>query len=187
MSDATDMFRAAAPPGLTIRPALPDDIDRLAPFAARVFHDTFAADSDPADMERYLAAAFAPTQLAAEIADPACVFRLAHVDAALVGYLKLRRAAVPACVVGQAPLELSRLYVTREWQGRGIAAALMHAALDYARERGYRTMWLGVWDRNPRARAFYSKWRFREVGEHAFQFGNELQSDLVYARAVDAG
>ena len=49
---------------------------------------------------------------------------------------------------------------------------------------GPRTLWLGVWERNPRAIAFYTKCGFVDVGEHAFVFGTDEQTDRVMARSV---
>ena len=90
----------------------------------------------------------------------------------------------PEPVRGPAPLELKRLYVVRAWHGRGVAHALMEAAIAAARARGAQTLWLGVWEHNPRAFAFYSKYGFTRVGEHVFQLGSDSQTDWVLERAI---
>ena len=90
----------------------------------------------------------------------------------------------PAAVQGPAPLELKRLYVARAWHGQGVAQALMDAVLDAARASGARTLWLGVWERNPRAAAFYAKYGFTRVGEHTFVLGADAQTDWLLARPV---
>jgi ribosomal protein S18 acetylase RimI-like enzyme len=82
------------------------------------------------------------------------------------------------------PVELVRLYVLREWLGRGVGEALMRACVDEARRAGHATIWLGVWERNGRAQAFYRKWNFRAVGEHVFQLGYDPQKDILMQRAV---
>ena len=84
------------------------------------------------------------------------------------------------------PLELKRLYVARAWHGQGVAQALMEAALDAARARGAATLWLGVWERNPRAAAFYRKYGFERVGEHTFMLGADAQTDWLLVRPVAA-
>ena len=81
-------------------------------------------------------------------------------------------------------MELKRLYVVRAWQGQGVAQALMDAALDAARARDAQTLWLGVWERNPRAVAFYRKYGFTRVGEHAFVLGGDRQTDWLLARPL---
>jgi ribosomal protein S18 acetylase RimI-like enzyme len=90
----------------------------------------------------------------------------------------------PAAVGGPAPLELKRLYVARAWHGRGVAQALMNAALDAARARSAGTLWLGVWERNPRAVRFYEKYGFARVGEHTFVLGADAQTDWILARPL---
>ena len=81
-------------------------------------------------------------------------------------------------------MELKRLYVTRSWHGKGVAQALMDAALDAARARGAKTLWLGVWERNERAVAFYGKYGFARVGEHTFVLGSDAQTDWLLARPL---
>ncbi len=46
-------------------------------------------------------------------------------------------------------------------------------------EQGAKTLWLGVWERNDRAHAFYEKCGFADVGEHIFLFGTDPQTDRV--------
>jgi ribosomal protein S18 acetylase RimI-like enzyme len=70
--------------------------------------------------------------------------------------------------------------------GSGIGAALMRAVLDAARRNGRKTLWLGVWERNARAIAFYERWGFEVVGEHVFRLGSDEQTDLIMERAVNA-
>ncbi len=84
----------------------------------------------------------------------------------------------------QQTAELWRFYVTREWHGRGIAQALMASVVTEAAGRGGQTLWLGVWERNSRARAFYGKCGFADVGEHVFLFGTDPQTDRVMARPL---
>lgn len=166
------------------------DAERLSRLAATTFRDTFGAQNAPGDMERYLSGAFTPERQAAEIEDANSTIliaehRVAPDEADLVGYAHLVSESVPDAVRGPAPLELKRLYVARAWHGRGVAQSLMNAVLDAARARGARTLWLGVWERNPRAVAFYEKYGFTRVGEHTFVLGSDVQTDWVLARSLD--
>ncbi|MCU0619668.1 MAG: GNAT family N-acetyltransferase [Gemmatimonadaceae bacterium] len=176
---------------ITVRPATVADAAPLSRLAATTFRETFEAHNTPADMARYLAEAFTPARQASEIADPAAVVLLAEaVDvvggaSTLVGYAHLLAGEVPVAVRGPAPVELKRLYVARDWHGRGVASALMEATIGAARSRGGRTLWLGVWEHNPRAVAFYAKHAFVRVGEHAFVLGDDVQTDWLLARPLD--
>lgn len=178
-----------------VRPATLADAARLSELGAATFRATFASGNTPEDMQRYLAEAFTPVRQAAEIADPASVVLLAEYRemsggaeaAALVGYAHLVAGPAPAAVRGPAPMELKRLYVAHDWHGRDVAQALMTAALDAACARGARTLWLGVWERNPRAVAFYAKYGFARVGEHTFVLGTDAQTDWLLARPLGTG
>jgi ribosomal protein S18 acetylase RimI-like enzyme len=171
-------------PSLNIRRASTEDAKLLAELGARTFSETFAEDNSPEDMAAYAAASFSLERLTAELTDPLSVFFIAEVDAAAAGYAKIHPGEVAEGVEGQKPVELVRLYVARAWLGRGVGPALMRRCIDEAREMGFRTIWLGVWERNDRAQAFYRKWDFYEVGEHIFQLGSDPQRDVVMERAV---
>ncbi len=181
---------------VTVRPATIADAERLSAFARRVFDETFGADNTPADMAAYLDSAFTPALQAAELRDPDAAILLAEaeVDAegngrpAIAGYAHLvLRGEAPACVGGPAPAELRRFYVDRALHGRGAAGLLMDAAVATAAAHGARTLWLGVWERNARAIAFYAKRGFADVGAQRFVLGADVQTDRVLARAIAHG
>lgn len=174
----------------TIRPATTADAERLSQLGAMTFRETFERDNTPDDMARYLAGSFSPQKQMAEITDPASVVLLAQHETPtgeveLIGYAHLVSGPAPAAVGGAAPIEIKRLYVARAWHGRGIAQLLMDAALESARSRGARTVWLGVWERNARAAAFYGKYGFERVGEQTFLLGRDVQTDWLLTRSLD--
>jgi diamine N-acetyltransferase len=169
---------------ITVRRGISSDAGSLAELAARTFRDTFAAHNDPQDMALHVAQAYGPVQQGRELADPNIMTLLADVGGQAVGYAQLRRGPAPACVAGEAPIELWRLYVDREWHGHGIAQELMrHVDLE-ARRGAARTLWLGVWERNQRAKAFYRKWSFVDVGSHVFMVGSDAQTDRILVRSL---
>jgi diamine N-acetyltransferase len=189
-------------PGLTIRRGTLANAVLLSELGARTFSDTFAADNTAEDLAEYIATSFNVAQQTAELEDPASTFLIAEIDGRAAGYAKLhagapekelesansveRTHAVGSTHAAEAanPIELVRLYVAREWLGRGLGEQLMRACLDEARHAGHDTIWLGVWERNARAQAFYRKWNFREFGEHMFQLGSDLQRDLLMERTL---
>jgi diamine N-acetyltransferase len=168
----------------TIRPAGSADARLLSELGTRTFSETFAGDNTAEDMASYLASSFIPSQLAAELADSNSIFLIAEIDRVAVGYAKLYVGDPVAGINPENPIELVRLYVCQEWLGRGVGNALMLACLNEARQKGFQTLWLGVWEHNARARAFYRKWDFREVGDHIFQLGSDQQRDIVLERSV---
>lgn len=170
--------------GVTIRRGTLDDAALLSELGARTFSDTFAVDNTPEDLAAYLAANFNVAQQTAELEDPGSTFLIAEVDGRAAGYAKLHDGEADQSVAGANPVELVRLYVSREWLGRGIGEQLMRACINAAQQAGHEILWLGVWEHNARAQAFYRKWNFRTVGEHMFQLGSDVQRDLVMERAL---
>jgi diamine N-acetyltransferase len=169
---------------VTIRNATNADAPLLAEIGAKTFYETFAADNTPEDMAAYLAESFSVDKLAAELADPAGCFLIAEAGGIVAGYAKLQNGQPPNCVTGSPAIELLRLYVLQDWLGRGIGAALMRACLEEAARKACETIWLGVWEHNARAQAFYRKWGFEQVGSHVFKLGDDLQTDLLMQRRV---
>lgn len=167
-----------------IRRGTVDDARLLAELGAQTFYDTFAADNTPEDMSAYLASSFSPDKQAAELVEPGVTFFIAEFNGAAAGYAQLRPGQTPPCVTQARSIELVRMYVTRDCFGRGVGEALMQSCIDAARQEGYESMWLGVWEHNGRAQAFYRKWNFRVVGKHIFQLGSDPQTDLLMERAL---
>jgi ribosomal protein S18 acetylase RimI-like enzyme len=170
---------------VAIRRATSADAVVLSEFGARTFFEAFAIDNSPEDMRLHLHSAWRPELQRAEIADPSLDTLLAcDAGGALAGFAQLRANHAPAGVVTRGAIELKRFYVDKPWQGRGLARRLMDAVEVRARERGARELWLGVWERNPRAQAFYRKCGFRQVGTQVFVVGTDPQTDHVMLREL---
>lgn len=169
-------------PAITIRQATASDAALLARMGSETFSDAFGATNTPENLAAYLAFSFSPSRQAAELADPAVTFFIAELDDTPVGYAQLRAGQPPAAISGSRPIELVRIYAARPWIGHGVGAALMQSCIEQSRTLGYDVMWLGVWEHNPRARAFYRRWGFADVGTHIFQLGDDPQIDLLMER-----
>jgi GNAT superfamily N-acetyltransferase len=167
---------------IKIRRANVTDAALLADLGWRTFDETFAEFNKAEDMAAYRAEAFGMEEQAAELADERARFFIAEVEGEAAGYAKLFFGDAPSCVKGERPCELARLYVEKKFLGCGVGAALMRRAIDEAKGAGCETMWLGVWEHNERAKAFYRKWNFREVGSHIFMLGSDAQIDLLLER-----
>lgn len=169
---------------IIIRAATSADAALLAELGAQTFYETFAAENTPENMTAYLASAFGPEIQAAELADPASRFFIAECGGVVIGYARLYAGEPPACIGDPEAAELQRIYVIQEWLKRGVGALLLQTCLREARAAGHQTIWLGVWERNPRAIAFYQRWEFEPVGTHVFQLGTEAQTDLLLRRRL---
>lgn len=173
-------------PEIDIRRAVAADAPAVADLARRTFRDTFAEQNTAADMDSYLHGSFSTGRIEREIADPKNLFLLAWVadETPPLGYAKLATSPAPGPVGGTKPIELARLYVDRVAMGRGVGAALMTACLAQAERLQRSTIWLGVWEHNSRAIAFYARLGFVRVGSQSFRLGSDHQTDLVMARPV---
>lgn len=169
---------------VTISAGTVTDAAELAEFAVRSFVETYAADNDPVNLEAHLSANYGPRQQATELADPLVTTILARANGELVAYAQIRRSVTPPCVVHSHPIELHRFYVDHRAHGSGLASELMHAVHQAAREFESRHIWLGVWERNPRAIAFYKKVGFVDVGSQIYKVGPDEQADRVLVVSV---
>lgn len=167
-----------------IRRAVVADAAALSVFAERVFTRTFAPLNTAEDLALYLPTAFGEHIQCRELEDPARVCLLAHVDGDLAAFALLKIGSTDAAVVGESPIEIERFYVDHAFHGQGLAAQLMAACVNAARELGGQTLWLGAWEKNPRAIRFYEKQGFVDVGSHPFAVGTDVQTDRVMSRAL---
>ena len=161
-----------------------DDAAGLAALASRTFTEAFGADNRPEDLALHLASSYGIAQQTAELRDPALSTLLAEVAGQPAAYAQLRTGEPPAWVRGPAPIEVMRFYVDRRWHGTGLAQRLMAAVVAEAGRRRAGTLWLGVWERNPRAIAFYEKCGFIPTGGKIFCVGDDEQTDLVMVRPL---
>lgn len=168
-----------------IREATRADARPLSELAERTFRDTFGAVNTAADMDLHCRSSYGEHVQAAEISCADRLTLVAEHEGDLVAYAQLRWGPVPACVAARAAGEIQRLYVSSAWHGTGVARDLMSACLAALRARGSDVAWLGVWERNPRAIAFYRKLGFVEVGDHVFPLGTDPQRDVVMMRPLD--
>jgi diamine N-acetyltransferase len=179
----------AAAAVVRVRVADERDASRIAAFGAQGFHDTFAADNRAEDMAAYLGKTFGEELQRAELRDPRSTYLVAERDAdagtaEMVGYCRVMESEPPSCVATRPAAEIARLYARRDMIGQGVGASLMRAALAHAATLGARVVWLGVWEHNTRAIAFYERWGFTDVGSLAFVLGADVQTDRVMEKEI---
>lgn len=164
---------------VTVRRIGPEALAELQSISRRTFSETFALHNTQADLDAYLRERLGGDRLARELGDPDSFFFFATVDGAVAGYMKLNRGAAQTEAQGDDAMELERLYVDRAFHGRGVAPLLLEAGIALASASGFGRLWLGVWEENARAIAFYEKHGFATFGEHVFQLGSDAQRDLL--------
>ncbi|MGA2398028.1 MAG: GNAT family N-acetyltransferase [Steroidobacteraceae bacterium] len=171
---------------IRIRRAEEGDAPVLSVLAERTFRAAFAESNTAANMQLHCAANYGHALQLAEIRDSRRETWVVEANNRLVAYAQLRLDAPQPAISAVKPVEIQRFYVDASHHGTGLAHQLMAHVLARAQAAGSAALWLGVWERNLKALAFYRKWRFDVVGEHTFKLGDDPQRDLVMCRDLQS-
>lgn len=164
---------------VSIRSCSLNDAEAIMSLGIRTFRDTFDEMNTTENMMLYLNENFTVKRIKKEIQEPGAVFFIAEVHDEAVGYARIRVSQTPEALKTYAAVEIERMYADRKYIGKRVGYMLMNTCIHYARENNYDTIWLGVWEHNPRAIAFYEKWGFEKFGAHTFMLGKDAQTDLL--------
>jgi len=170
---------------LKITEARLQDAPAILEIARKTFIETFGPVNTKEDMDVYLAESFTPEKIQSEVADPNSKFFLAWYNKEIVGYVKLRWGNLPDQPANTHAVELERIYILHQYLNKKFGAQLMAFSIDYAKRSGYKTIWLGVWEHNERARKFYERWEFTYYGSHQFVLGNDIQTDVLMKKELN--
>lgn len=168
----------------TIRIATIEDLQALREISIETFGDTFAAQNKPENMQVYMEKAFDERQLAKELDQPDSTFYLLEEGGELAGFLKLNVGGAQSEPMGDEALEIERIYIRRAFKRRGYGRKLIELAREVAEAQGKSKLWLGVWEKNADAAAFYERLGFVRAGEHSFFMGDEEQTDWIMVRPL---
>ncbi len=149
------------------------------------FNDTYAVYNTPENMRLYIDANYSDVCLLSELADINVQYFLAYTNDGLAGYIKLRTIDEPHELKGRRHIEIERIYVLSALKGMKIGQQLIEYAIDIATQQQYEVIWLGVWDENKNAQAFYIKQGFTIFGEHPFVLGTEPQRDWLMKKELE--
>jgi diamine N-acetyltransferase len=169
---------------IQIREATVADAELIAMLSRQTFYDSFAADNTQADMDKFMNETFTREKLMKEVGAAGNTFLLAYDGDEAVGYVRLRETTNPLLLEGGKALEIARIYAAQTSIGKGVGKAMMERCIDIARQKNYGEIWLGVWEKNARAIAFYTKWGFEKFSEHVFMLGNDAQTDWLMKKVL---
>jgi GNAT superfamily N-acetyltransferase len=171
-------------PDFGISPATLSDAPALRDLMEQTFVDTYARYNTPENMQQYVASHFGLAQVEQELRDEKVQYLVMKHHEQLIGFAKLVKDHSAEGLEGQKVAELERIYVTRVHHGQKLGAKLMQACLEWSKEAGFETVWLGVWEQNHKALAFYEKMGFQRFGEHVFVLGTEVQNDFLMKKEL---
>ena len=169
---------------ISIREATTEDAALIADLSRQTFYDTFAAENTVENMDRFMNEAFTREKLMAEVGLPGNIFLLAYEASEPAGYARLRVTGTPLLMENGLSLEIVRIYAVQKSIGKGVGRALMQHCIEVARQKSARVIWLGVWEKNNKAIAFYTKWGFEKFGEHVFMLGDDPQTDWLMKKVL---
>lgn len=162
-----------------IRRVTQDDMATLQKIGRQTFSETFSAVNTLENMIKYLDHRFSAEKLAEELSNIESEFYFAGLGNRVIGYLKINTGNAQTESQGSQALEIERIYVLKEFQGRKVGQLLYEKALKIAREKKAGFIWLGVWENNLRALSFYRKNGFVEFDRHVFILGESRQTDYM--------
>ncbi|MGX7420445.1 GNAT family N-acetyltransferase [Carnobacterium gallinarum] len=163
-----------------ITPCTINDLETLQKISIETFIDTFAAYNDPKDLQDFLDTAYALLQLTSELNNPNTFFYFVHVKDELAGYLKLNSNDAQTEDDFQNGLEIQRIYIRKNHKKMGLGQLLFEKSKKVAKELNKDQLWLGVWEHNKPALAFYEKQGLAKHSQHDFILGDDVQTDFIF-------
>ena len=160
-------------------------LQALLPTARRIFTDTFASLYDREAFEAFCDQVYAVDgSMSKDFSDPAVRWRVAISKGEPIGYAKLTPLRAPALNPSPNALELQQIYVLSDWHGTGVAQELMAWVISTASGLGSEELYLTVFDHNDRAKRFYGRCGFHEVGRCTFTLGDRIDDDRIWCKPL---
>jgi diamine N-acetyltransferase len=176
--------REGTDPGITFRVAEPADALCVGVLAAQVFMDTYAVDGIRPSLAREVLELLRADTAGEGLSRPEKRFVLAEGPGHLVGFAEIALGADHPLLPAERSAELCRLYVQERFTGTGLGSALLARAEALAAAGGATALWLTTWVENRRARAFYARRGYRDIGTATYRAQGEEHENRVFARAL---
>ena len=169
---------------LTIRRTTISDVQIISALGITTCYEAYFELDPSHDLAEYCVNFFSLEQLATEFEDENSTFLIAELNGKAIGYAKLREGKKIECLKGKNAIEVQRIYLLEKVKGKNIGKALMEKCQAIGREKGYETLWLGVWDKNIAAQKFYEKIEMKNIGTTDFSDGKNEFINLVFAKKI---
>ena len=160
------------------------DLATLQGISRSTFFETFSESNSESDMRQYLNVNFGSDKLGAELSNENSLFYIAWDGDSAIGYLKVNIGVGQTELQEEDSLEIERIYVLNAYHGKKVGQSLYDEAVEIAVLLGKTSVWLGVWEENPRAIRFYEKNGFVAFGTHVFKMGDDEQTDIMMRKTL---
>jgi diamine N-acetyltransferase len=162
-----------------------DDLDKLQEISTETFKETFKSQNSLNNLNTYMKRAFNTEQLEKELLNKCSDFLFVYSRNEIAGYLKINTDEAQSEPMGNNSLEIERIYILDKFQKQGLGKFLINKASEIATRGNKHKIWLGVWEKNTNAIAFYKKNGFVQTSSHSFYMGDEEQVDLIMIKTLD--
>ncbi|KQO12401.1 GNAT family N-acetyltransferase [Paenibacillus sp. Leaf72] len=169
---------------INIKKCTIEDVRLLQEVSVETFIETFSHQNSPENMKAYLEKAFNFNQLEKELCNSSSEFFFIYSNEEIAGYLKQNTDDAQTEIMGSDSLEIERIYIRNKFHKQGLGKHLINKAVHVAIERNKEKIWLGVWEKNEGAIAFYKKIGFVQTGAHSFYMGDEEQIDFIMTKSL---
>lgn len=170
---------------IIVRAVYPEEYKLLAKLGRETFYETWKDYNTEADMQLYLKEAFSEEKIKIDLLnDGINTFLFALENNIPVAYAKLRNDRTYSEFEGTKTLEMERIYVRKEYQGKSPGRLLMDESIKIAKNNHCEWIWLGVNIDNHRAIAFYKRYGFEIFGTKMFKLGDAEDQDYLMKRKL---
>lgn len=169
---------------ITLKQCTLNELDLLQAISIETFKDTFDEHNSEENMTAYLEAAYNLEKLKNEIQTPDSYFYLLYEHDELAGYCKLNMNEAQSESDNLHALEVERIYIKPAFKGKGYGKKIIQHAETLAQKYDKDKIWLGVWEHNYPAQAFYEKMGFERRGAHSFFMGDDEQVDYILGKKI---
>ena len=111
---------------------------------------------------------------------------VAVVDDHIVGYIQFGKVEMDFDGFTDSDIELRRLYILTDFHGQGAGNALMQAMLNHEKLTRVTSIYLEVWENNPKALKLYRKFGFEDTGKRRpfFENGIQVGEDSIFLKKI---
>ncbi|WP_291866270.1 GNAT family N-acetyltransferase [Maribacter sp.] len=161
------------------------NIEQLQKIGIQSFTETYSSVNSEENMTQYLENNFATAKLKTQVANKNSEFYFAELEGDIIGYLKINIGAAQTNIIDTNALEIERIYVLSKFHGKKVGQILYEKAIEISEQKKASYIWLGVWEKNPRAIRFYEKNGFVAFDKHLFYLGDDKQTDVLMKRTLE--
>jgi len=167
-----------------IRLARPEDIPALIDLAAETFIDNFGDYHTPENCKAFIARSHNSAVYNAAIISESDFLLVAESEGKFLGYLYAKPMELPVGVELNGAHELSKIYVRKSEQSRGLGLKLLKRWETWADSNHYKDLVLGVWSENVSAQKFYTRQGYSKISDYKLKIGQVEDIDYIYHKAL---